>query len=287
MSIHAAILVLAAIASKVLEDTDRDGSIDTVTVFAEGLNIPSGIAVGHGGVWVASSPDILFLQDTDNDGKADTREVVVTGCGRFDTHELPNSLTWGPDGWLYGLNGVFNPSTIEQKKKHFDFSGAMFRIHAKTREFQIFCQGTSNPWGIAFDGEGSAFISACVIDHLWHLTETGSYRRQGGAYPPFTSILESIVKHKHQKSAYCGIHYFDSDAYPPEYRRHLSMGNIHGGCVNVDTLARAGSTYTATPGPDFLTANDAWFMPVAQKTGPRCARLVRPIPLLSGCGPRS
>jgi len=116
LSIHAAILVLAAIASKVLEDTDRDGSIDTVTVFAEGLNIPSGIAVGHGGVWVAGSPDILFLQDTDNDGKADTREVVVTGCGRFDTHELPNSLTWGPDGWLYGLNGVFNPSTIEQKK---------------------------------------------------------------------------------------------------------------------------------------------------------------------------
>ena len=49
-----------------------------------------------------NSPDILFLQDTDGDGKADKREVVVTGFGRDDTHELPNSLTWGPDGWLYG-----------------------------------------------------------------------------------------------------------------------------------------------------------------------------------------
>ena len=95
---------------KVLEDTDGDGKADKFTVFAEGLNIPSGIAVGHGGVWVANSPDILFLQDTDGDGKADTREVVVTGFGRSDTHELPNSLTWGPDGWLYGWNGVFNPS---------------------------------------------------------------------------------------------------------------------------------------------------------------------------------
>ena len=98
---------------KVLEDTDGDGKADKFTVFAEGLNIPSGIAVGHGGVWVANSPDILFLQDTDGDGKADQREVVVTGFGRADTHELPNSLTWGPDGWLYGWNGVFNPSQVK------------------------------------------------------------------------------------------------------------------------------------------------------------------------------
>src|SRR5947209_12434732 len=46
------------------------------------------------------------------------------------------------------------------------------------------------------------------------------------------------------------------------------MGNIHGGCINVDKLQRDGSTYFATPDPDFLTANDAWFMPVSQKTGP-------------------
>src|SRR5262249_39051544 len=31
---------------------------------------------------------------------------------------------------------------------------------------------------------------------------------------------------------------------------------------------RDGSTYFATPQPDFLTANDQWFMPVSQKTGP-------------------
>lgn len=253
---------------KVLEDTDGDGKADKFTVFAEGLNIPSGIAVGYGGVWVANAPDILFLQDTDGDGKADKQEVVVTGFGRFDTHELPNSLTWGPDGWLYGLNGVFNQSRVEQKGKVFEFTCALFRIHPRTREFQVFCEGTSNPWGVAFDGEGSAFVSACVIDHLWHLTESGYYQRQGGPYPPFTSIIGSIVKHKHQKAAYCGITYFDSDAYPDEYRRQLYMGNIHGGCINVDTLERDGSTYFARPRPDFLTANDAWFMPVAQKTGP-------------------
>jgi putative heme-binding domain-containing protein len=253
---------------KVLEDTDADGRADRFTIFAEGFNIPSGIAVGYGGVWVANAPDILLLQDTDGDGRADKQEVVVTGFGRDDTHELPNSLTWGPDGWLYGLNGVFNPSTVVQDGKKHEFTCALFRIHPRTREFQIFAEGTSNPWGVAWDGEGSAFVSACVIDHLWHLAETGYYVRQGGPYPPFVKPMGSIVAHKHQKAAYCGIHYFDSDAYPPEYRGRLYMGNIHGNCINVDTLRRKGATYVGEAAADFLSANDAWFMPVVQKTGP-------------------
>ncbi len=253
---------------KVLEDTDGDGKADKFTVFADGLNIPSGIAVGAGGVWVANAPDILFLKDTDGDGKADSREVVVTGFGRFDTHELPNSLTWGPDGYLYGWNGVFNPAKIDYRGKRYEFTCAVFRIDPRTRDFEVFCEGTSNPWGIAWDKEGSAFASACVIDHLWHLTETGYYHRQGGPYPPFTWKLESIVDHKHQKAAYCGITYFDSDAYPSKYRECLFMGNIHGNSINVDRLERQGATYEAKAEPDFLSANDAWFMPVVQKVGP-------------------
>ena len=141
---------------KVLEDTDADGRADKFSVFAEGLNIPSGIAVGHGGVWVANSPDILFYK-IGKDGKAAGKpEVVVTGFGRTDTHELPNSLTWGPDGWLYGLNGVFNHSHVKHKGKDHVFTCALFRIHPKTRDFEVFCEGTSNPWGIAWDTEGSA-----------------------------------------------------------------------------------------------------------------------------------
>ncbi|MFN7732007.1 MAG: PVC-type heme-binding CxxCH protein [Pirellula sp.] len=253
---------------KILEDTDGDGKVDKVKIFADGLNIPSGIAVGHGGVWVAHAPDILFLEDTDGDDVSDRSTVVATGFGRDDTHELPNALTWGPDGYLYGLNGVFNRSVVKQDDRTYDFTCAMFRIHPKTRRFELFCEGTSNPWGIAFDGEGSAFVSACVIDHLWHLTESAYYLRQGGPYPPHTWWAESIVKHRHQMAAYCGIEYFDSEAYPESYRKKLYMGNIHGGCINVDRIERSGSTYAGSGEPDFLTANDVWFMPVAQKVGP-------------------
>jgi putative membrane-bound dehydrogenase-like protein len=254
---------------KVFKSTKGDGKFDKITTVIDGLNIPSGVAVGHGGVWIANSPDILFYPFEDFAApKLGKPQVVVTGFGRDDTHELPNSLTWGPDGWLYGLNGVFNRSHVKHKGKTFDFTCALFRIHPKTKDFEIFCEGTSNPWGLAFNDNGDAFVSACVIDHLWHLTETGYYHRQGGPYPPFTWKIGSIVKHKHQKAAYCGLCWFDSDAYPPEYREKLYMGNIHGNCINSDELTRDGSTYAAKPRPDFLTANDAWFMPVAQKVGP-------------------
>src|SRR6185503_5656739 len=61
---------------KVLEDADGDGRVDKVTVFAEGLNIPTGVAVGYGGVWVLNAPDLLFLRE--KDGREISREVVLT-----------------------------------------------------------------------------------------------------------------------------------------------------------------------------------------------------------------
>ncbi len=197
------------------------------------------------------------------------------GFGRF-----PFSVTSGRysiDGWLYGLNGVFNHCHVRYPEDNpnyrpdhpgWKFTCAMFRIHPQSRKFELFAEGTSNPWGIAYNEDGEAFLSACVIDHLWHISQTGYYHRQGGPYPPHTWKIESIVQHKHQKAAYCGIHYFDSDAYPEQYRGLLYMGNIHGGCINVDRVQPRGATYFGTPEPDFLTANDAWFMPVSQKTGP-------------------
>lgn len=253
---------------KILEDSDGDGVADVVRIFADDLNIPSGIAVGSDGVFVANSPDLLFLRDTDGDDVADSREVLLTGFGRADTHELPSCLTWGPDGWLYGLNGVFNPSVIHHQGKTHRFTCALWRYHPTTRKFEVFCEGTSNPWGLDYDEEGSFFVSACVIDHLWHFVETGYYHRQAGAYPPHTWKIESIVNHAHQKAAYCGLCWFDSPALGGAHSGKWLMGNIHGSCLNADRIERNGASYKGRPDADFLSAHDAWFMPVSQKVGP-------------------
>ena len=173
----------------------------------------------------------------------------------------------------------------------FNFTCAMFRIHPRTKEFEIFCEGTSNPWGIAFDDErrrlrlapASSIISGTSSRPATTIARAAPIRRSPGRSAPSSSTSTS-------KAAYCGLHWFDSDAYPPEYREKLYMGNIHGNCINCDELTRDGSTYFAKPRPDFLNANDAWFMPVVQKVGPGRLhvrpRLVRPLSLLPGRQPR-
>src|ERR1051326_7746336 len=84
---------------KILEDTDNDGRADKVTVFADGLNLATGLALGYGGVYVGQAPDLLFLQDTNKDDKADTRTVLLTGFGLDGGDELLQCLTWCGGGW--------------------------------------------------------------------------------------------------------------------------------------------------------------------------------------------
>src|SRR5438309_410699 len=46
---------------KILEDTDNDGRADKVTLFTNGLNLATGILIGHNGVYVGQAPDLLHF----------------------------------------------------------------------------------------------------------------------------------------------------------------------------------------------------------------------------------
>ena len=169
---------------KILEDTDNDGRADKVTVFADGLNLATGILMGYGGVYVGQAPHLYFMEDTNGDDVADKKTIVKTGFGLEDRHELLNGFTWGPDGWLYMTHGVFTHSKVKDPNDPDDdgvtLTAAVARFHPRTKKFEIFADGTSNPWGVDFDRAGNAFVSACVIDHLFHMAPGGIYQRQAG-----------------------------------------------------------------------------------------------------------
>src|SRR5690606_11455753 len=97
----------------ILEDRDRDGVSDRTTVFADGLLIPTGIAPGDGGAYVAASTELLHLQDTDGDGRADSRRVLLSGFGTEDTHHIIHTFRWGPEQRLYFKQSIYIHSHVE------------------------------------------------------------------------------------------------------------------------------------------------------------------------------
>ena len=97
----------------ICEDTDGDGRADKFDRFAEGLVMPTGLAFGDGGVYVCQNTQLIHLRDSDGDGHADQRRVIFSGFGTGDSHQLINSLCWGPDGRLWFTQGLHIVSTIE------------------------------------------------------------------------------------------------------------------------------------------------------------------------------
>jgi len=173
----------------VLEDTDGDGQHDKRTVFLDKLNLVSGIEVGFGGVWIGAAPYLMFVpvKDWDNPKPAGDPQILLDGWDYArDTHETLNTFHWGPDGWLYGNHGVFCPSNVGKpgtpvaQRQWVD--AAVWRYHPTKHQFEVFAEGTSNPWGFDFDENGQLIQEACVIPHLFHMIQGGRYHRQGGAH---------------------------------------------------------------------------------------------------------
>ena len=173
----------------VFEDTNGDGKFDRRTVFMEHLNLVSGLEVGFGGVWVGAAPYLMFIpvKDGDEPQPAGEPQILLDGWDYTrDTHETLNTFSWGPDGWLYGCHGVFCPSFVGKpgtpQKDRQRVDAAVWRFHPTRRLFEVFAEGTSNPWGVDFDEYGQCFIEACVIPHLWHIIQGARYERQGGLH---------------------------------------------------------------------------------------------------------
>jgi putative membrane-bound dehydrogenase-like protein len=264
----------------IFEDADGDGRFDKRTVFAEGLNLVSGIELGFGGVWIGAAPYLLFIPDRDGDDRPDGEpEILLDGWAYEDTHETLNTFIWGPDGWLYGCHGVFTHSRVGKPgtpdDKRIPLNAAIWRYHPTRHTFEIFTEGTSNPWGVDFDDHGQAFTTACVIPHLYHNILGARYQRQAGShFNPYTyADIQTIADHRHYLGdnphggngnsgdaggghAHSGAMIYLGGAWPEEYRGRIFMNNIHGQRLNTDVLKPQGSGYVGSHGPDFLLTGD-------------------------------
>lgn len=279
----------------ILEDTDGDGRFDRRSVFQDKIANISGIEVGFGGVWVCAIPNLYFIPDRNSDDRPDgPAEVVLDGWDINARHNVFNALKWGPDGWLYGCNGILSNSKVGKPgtpdADRTALNCGVWRYHPTRKNFEVVANGTTNPWGIDFDDYGETFITNCVIPHLFHAIPGAHFQRMFGLdlNPYVYGLMESCADHihwaggaweesrngkgKHGEAggghAHAGAMVYLGDNWPDRYRNGVFTSNLHGHRINHDSLNASGSGYVARHERDFLFANDEWFRGLELKYGP-------------------
>ncbi len=289
----------------ILEDRDGDGRFEARKVFAEGLNLVSGLEVGYGGVWVGAAPQLLFIPDRNHDDVPDgPPEVVLDGFGYQDTHECLNSFLWGPDGWLYGNQGVFNYARIGKPgapdPDRVELRAGVWRYHPVRRQFEVFAHGGSNQWGLDYDECGQFFMTHCRS--YWgrglttHVIQGGHYWNQANAnyapfiiadppadFPRFENYLLASARYDHGAGgagklgsdqiygghSHVGTMVYLGDNWPAEFRGHLFTDNLHGHQINHQINHRLGSGFdTVHAGRDMFFCSDPKYVAVDLQYGP-------------------
>jgi putative membrane-bound dehydrogenase-like protein len=257
---------------KILEDTDGDGKADKATIFVEGLNIASALAVGHGGVWVGQAPYLLFYPDRDGDDKPDgDPEVHLTGFGLEDAHSTMNSMAFGPDGWLYGTQG----STVTANIRGIGFQQGIWRYHPKTKQFELFAEGGGNTWGLDWDSTGNAFGSSNGSFITFHVIQGGYYwkgfAKHGPLHNPRTyGYFDAIAYDGTKQGGHVtpgGIIY-NGDNFPESFRGKFIGGNLLSNTVYWHNLKADGSTFRGSHGGTLVDSHDNWFRPIDLTLGP-------------------
>ncbi|MFO0947593.1 MAG: PVC-type heme-binding CxxCH protein [Planctomycetota bacterium] len=249
----------------ILEDTDGDFVADTAKDFVDGLNLATGIAFGHGGVYILQVPYLLFYSDRNGDDLPDgDPEVLLTGFGMEDAHSVANSLTWGPDGWLYGCQG----STVTANIRGIEFQQGVWRFHPRTKRFELFCEGGGNSWGLDFDEHGNLFYSTnngpfCMLHGVQGGYYWKSFGKHGALHNPHAYGYFEHVLHENFKGGHVtvGGFFYSGSSFPEPFRGKYIGGNLLSHDVYWHDVRPHGSTFRSRHGGELLLSNDTWLCP--------------------------
>lgn len=267
---------------KILEDTDGDGKADKVTVFADGLNIPTSIMAVNGGMLISMAPDFVFLKDTDGDDVADVRETIMTGWGKFDTHAGPSNLKYGFDNKVWGVLGYSGfKSTVSGET--FDFSQGVYRFDPAGENMEFLGRTSNNTWGLGFSEDFETFISTANGQHSVYLAMDNKYVKRT-VYrgtpntatgidshfdmPHLTPFLRQVDWHGSYTAA-AGHNLYTARNFPEEYWNKMAfVAEPTGRVLHNARLIKEGSGYKEKNAFNIMASSDEWFSPVHAEVGP-------------------
>ena len=289
---------------KILTDEDGDGRYDKATIFADGLQFPTGVFPCYDGAIVAAAPDILFLSDNDdtndNVAPADVKYPMFTGFTPGNQQHRMNGFEWGLDGWLYGANGDSggtirivdtsrSPSVIKESPV-VKISGRDFRFHPSGDRIEPESGQTQygrrrDDWGNWFGNNNPTW--------LWHYTIEDRYLRRNPqlavksvrrvtngdtrVFPAYKLADAPTRLNQPQTlgnvtSANSPTPYRD-ELFGPDFATSVFISEPMYNIVHREVFVPDGATFTSRRADDekereFLASTDLWFRPTMLKTGP-------------------
>ena len=271
-----------------LVDTDGDGRADRRDVFAEKLSIPTSMLAHDGGLVVVQAPHTLSLKDTDGDGRADERRILFSGWGTGDTHAGPSNLTWGLDGWIYGIVGYSGFSGEVGGEKH-RFGAGFWRCRPDGSKLEFLRSTNNNSWGFGASEEGLVFGSTAngnPSEHMplanrvyervrgWSATTLGGIAGSPDMElaPRATgdgSVAIRQVDHHGRFTAAAGHRLYTARAYPKHYwNRTAFVCEPTGHIVATFALEPRGAAFTSRMAWDLVASDDEWTAPIQAEVGP-------------------
>jgi len=248
----------------------QDGKAVKETVFADHLNMPTSLEFWKDGLFVAQSPDVLFLKDTTGGDHANFQERVLEGQGVADTHHSDNSMVFDGGGALYFQEGTFNRTSAETTEGpvHCD-NGGVYRYEPLTHKFEAYVSyGFANPHGHVFDHWGQDFVTDGTGNvNYWATGFSGHVD-----YPTKHGHYQSYFKQHYRPSPGTGI--ISSRAFPDEMQGHLMDTNVIGfQGIGQYKFSDEGSGFVGTEVEPLIQAEpkkggDPNFRPAAAKIGP-------------------
>ena len=259
----------------ILTDRDENGRYHASHTFADGLHQPTGFELGHGGVFVAQQPDILFLEDKDGDDREDSRARRLVGFDTADSHHGLAAFEWGPGGGLYFQEGTFKQSQVETLHGVERMSDAgVWRYDPRTEDMRVFASVPfANPWGHVFDRWGQNFI-ADASDGLnyWAAPMSGfipyPQKHPGGWIAnKGWDKLPLVVPRKRRPSSGCEL--VATRQFPDAAQGNYLLNNVIGfQGVLQHTLKDSGAGYSGEEIDPLIYCEDANFRPVDLQFGP-------------------
>lgn len=256
---------------KMLQDTNGDGRVDKVTVFADSILEATSMLPWKDGLIVTAAPNILYLKDTDGDSRADQKEILFTGFFENNSEAQITSLQFGIDNWIYAANNG-QAGTVHFARSPdapaLNMAGSDFRFRLDRGQFELETGNaqfglTLDDWGHRFITQNTLHIRQVVIpwrylhrhsnlrsttplinisDHdleMFQLTPPPYWRAERTRRRQKQYSEEHLDRVEYAEDHFTGCSggmVYEGDSFPSEYYGNVFTGDVSGNLVHRDVL---------------------------------------------------